>query len=361
VVGYLVFYVMALLTKENAVVVPALAFIWLVTFGKISRDRIWALGASGLIMAVYVWSRLVGLSGQEFETLSHIASASVFERIITLPQILSTYLKLLVFPYPLHMEYHFVTTSLLSASFLIGISAVVAVVIVTTKWLGIRKACFGFGWFFAGLMPVLQFPIPLASTLREHWLYLPMIGPLTLLGWAALKIPVKKAWVVPALGISFSIILGGVTIARNFDWQDPFRLYSHDLKYEPKSFLLHNNLGVTHFRNQKFQAAKASFQNAIKATPGYDENFGYGVAHNNLGVILERENDISGAIAHYGKGIRNSDYLLAYQNLGRLWVGMGEYKKARELLLRGTRRYPNDPVLARLLNALPILLKFPEK
>jgi len=200
-------------------------------------------------------------------------------------------------------------------------------------------------WFLIGLAPFYNVIVPLHATLLEHWVYFPSIGFLTLAVWLILDfLRKKKVQAKPILRNSIVVFLfclliyyGIYTILRNQDWSDPLRLYEHDLKYEPNSFLLYNNLGVEYFRQGKMEKAKDAFLASIEVSPRHH----YDVAYNNAGVIYESEGQIEKAKSYYQKSIDLNNYELAYGNLGRLYIAENQLDLAIDVLKKGRALYPS--------------------
>lgn len=339
-----VMYLGSLLTKENGMPLPLFlaGFFFLyddLAFKRSKKSILIVLGGLMTMMIVYTVWRLGGAIGAGNGTLSHIAYASTWERLLTVPWILLTYLKLFIFPYPLHMEYHHVTKQLSHPSIWLGIPVIIGVIALSIKGLQNKKmALVYWSWFFIGLGPVYCVLVPLASTLREHWLCFPALGLWLLLGLYIdenknrfeLDTTVGKVF-VGSLFVSVLLLLGA-TYERNQQWTDPALLYEHDVQLEPKSFLLHNNLGVIQYRNKDYKKAKASFEASIKNSPNPS---GYGTAHNNLGVIIENEGDLNAAAEHYFLSIRHSKYYLGYTNLTRIWIIQGKWAQAYKVAEEG--------------------------
>lgn len=126
------------------------------------------------------------------------------------------------------------------------------------------------------------------------------------------------------------------SVLRNRDWSDPLRLYEHDVALEPRSFLLHNNLGVAYFRQGRQDEAKTEFLRAIRESPGG----AYDVAYNNVGVIYENEGRLDAAESAFRQSIRLNGYELAYTNLARIYLRQGRMSDARSVAEEGARRYP---------------------
>ncbi len=339
----------ALLSKENAIVVPFLIGFYCLLFHKKKYKEFFKwLCLQITISFLYFIFRLFLLSQSNTISLSTIAKATLFQRLITLPRVFFTYIVKTTLPFQLHMEYLFVVENILSLDFILGLIFVIGFFFVILKFLDFsKKALFLTGWFFIGLLPFLNIYPTLTATLREHWVCFSMIGLLGLLLLVVKKIfqdfNFKKASFIGLIVFFIIIFLywSGYTVLRNNQWQNPKEFYKHDLKYEPNSFLLHNNLGVEYFREGNFLKAQKHFLKSIQKAPG----IGYAPAFNNLGVIYENQKQPKKAIQAYKKSIHLDNYLLAYQNLLDLYTKNNNRKEFQLLFKKAINHYPNNPVI----------------
>ena len=166
-------------------------------------------------MSYGIW-RLLGAT--HHHSLSWIAEASLSQRLSTVPYIFWSYFKLTVFPYPLHMEYHYVATNFLTKyHFLFSILVGILGYPIFRKQITYRYY-FGLIWAVLCVVPVLNIFPPLASTLREHWFSLSLIGvAISAFDYMSCsKLLQKKKAII--LMFLFITILGGVTVSRNTYW-----------------------------------------------------------------------------------------------------------------------------------------------
>lgn len=336
---------LAILSKENAIMTPFILGLFLVINPLKIKWNFWTWAWSVIMMlsaVAYTAFRLVPMRLATPNTYSLIAHASFLERLWTLPQVLVTYLQLMVWPINLHMEYHFVQYTFNNPYLVIGMPLLILTCGLLIWMVQPRRwTLFFIMWFFLGLAPAYHFPHGLASSVREHWLYLSQIGFLGLLCLTALYVTQRMSALyqrilLSGLLIGLCVFFMGCTLFRNYDWREPLRLYEHDSEYSPNSFLLFNNIGVEYYRRNDKKKAKEAFQRAIYAGPGY----GYGTAYNNLGVILEEEGDKETARSHFLFSIEVSHYELAYANLGRIYLQLHNYEEAQRVLEEGLQRHP---------------------
>jgi hypothetical protein len=345
----MIFFVLALFSKENTVFLP-LVLISLFFWKKhlFIDNRIFVafiIGAFFLVMAGYLIFRLTILVNLDVKPLSEIAYVPGKMRIFTIPAMLITYLRLLIVPFHYHMEYHFFSSSLYTPDtfILIAICIIITIVLIK-KMLDPKELQFYFIWFIVFLLPVLNMYYPLAATVREHWVSFSSIA---LFMFAArfieqqkiIELRIIKIPVIQVLILVWIVYIGFFTYIRNKDWTDPFRLYSHDVKLSENSFILWNNLGVEYFRKDDMVKARECFERSRSVCPGP----GYAPTFNNLGVICQNNSQIDSAKTFYQKAIQLDDYILSYQNLGQLLVMLNDNKAAIGILEKGKRLYPEDP------------------
>ncbi len=301
------FTIIAFLTKENSVILPFLLLIYEIIFNK--RKKL--IFPISLCFTSILYSFFRIFSSTKSLTLSWINEASLYERVCTLPYMLTEYIKLFFFPYPLHMEYHHVETSLFNPYSLTATGIIILLIIGNAISSNRKTYLFGLLWFFTCLIPVSNIILPLASTIRQHWICLAIFG--LIISVTSIISTKKHIIIIPILYILI-VLLSLTSYHRSSIWEDPLTLYQNDLKYEPRSFVLLNNLGYEYFKNKNYKKAEQYFYKSIYNTPKH----AYDVALNNLGVIFEMKGDMKKATYYYKKSIKVGNYSLAYKNLNRL-------------------------------------------
>ncbi|MCC6932580.1 MAG: tetratricopeptide repeat protein [Deltaproteobacteria bacterium] len=327
-----IFFALALFSKENMIVLPFFMLgHQLLLLSKEKRSFIPIIPFFVLMLAYGLFRLYHVYYGSPYVLISPIAFSSLTDRLLTVPEIIVTYLRLFFLPYDLHMEYLFVTRSWLSWSF-IGCSLLLLLFAgILLKY----KKAFNLLWFLVALAPVLHIVAPLGATLREHWLVLPALG--------LLLLPVYQKKLMPVL-IVFICFLSYQTITRNFDWQVPLEFYRHDVQHEPLSFLLHNNVGVEEMRRGNLAEAKKYFQLAIEVSPGRR----YGMAYSNLGVVLQLEGNFSEAEKYYRQALYLNPDADSYKKLINVLIKTNQLAEIRKTVQESLIRYPFDSVFLKL-------------
>lgn len=248
----LILYGFALLSKENAIILPAA----LILFAK--PKHFWPF----LLMTFgYVALRLFALGYSSVTAMQH----GLFVRLLGFAAAIPVYLKILFFPFGLHMERVFSPPAALSdprAS--LSIFFLIALLIAAASLRKSKKEIsFGIFWFFIMLLPVSNI-VPLNAFLAEHWMYLPSIGVFLIIAYI---FPFKKASFV-LLGI-IVISLGLATFKQNTYWADNLSLFERALRFSPQNYRLRNNLGIVYMEKGRMREAVFQFQEALRIKPDY--------------------------------------------------------------------------------------------
>jgi Flp pilus assembly protein TadD len=340
----IVFYAVALLTKENAVPFGLLMIGYFLILKGPQSNRLQksVAGVLGGMSLAYAGMRAYFIADQGNRILSWIAATDLSGRLMTIPYCIWTYVRLAFVPYPLHMEYHYVETTWMTPYLWIAMPVIAALGYAVWRFSTNRnQTLFFLIWFLLCFGPVLQL-VPLAATVREHWASLAFVG----LWIAVVSVTYEGCRRYPniwAVGMGIFVAgLWGATVIRNGDWSDPLTLYQHDSELEPRSFLLHNNVGVELYRQRDFAGAKLAFEKANEFSPAPE---GYGTSLNNLGVIHENLGDLQMAEDLFRKSIKASQYELAYTNLARLLLKRGDAVQAGVCVSDGLTIYPYNGML----------------
>lgn len=311
-VGSTVFYLLSILAKEIGI---AVAGLYALVFAKdwLEKKRVNKLAlltffssvATGLI---YLGLRFTVLKFEQELNLfgeSSLYGSNIIVRLLTFTKVIWVYFRLLLVPYPLHMERDIeIVTSLASIWPWLSLGFLLLII-----WLGFKEyknkkttwIWFGACWMLIPLLPVSGI-FPINGILYEHWLYLPQVG-WWLMIYGALAFFFGKFWQNKLFKQVFSFIIGIwllLTWRQNYIWANPVRFYNYTLGFAQSARL-----------------------------------------HNNLAMAYADQNDLDGAITHYKKSIEISDlYPQTHFNLGNAYLEMDEYELAEKEFLRAIELSP---------------------
>lgn len=323
------FFIFSLLSKEMAVILPLLLVITERFRMQTGRKDLLKLLLPYIIVAlVYIYLRGTVLNfakGNNFLIdLSFPATISLPMRILTDFKIILQYLKILLFPFGLHIEWFVAPVkTIFGADVLLSIAFFTALILVIIK-LSHRYGAVLFGalWFFLGLLPVLNI-YPISVFFGEGWLYLPSIG--FFIAFSVIYPGLIAPRVGRAAGGVMLILFFGYyaffTMSYGKVWKDSISLFHNVVQYERKSPFIHltyNNLGMAYYDRGEFAKSIEYNKKSISSNPRYPE------AYNNLGVTYMTIGRPVKAIAHFKKAISlNKSYTAAYRNLAHAYTDMG--------------------------------------
>jgi protein O-mannosyl-transferase len=345
----ILFFFLSLLTKETAIVLPALAALlelffladgdWLNRI-KTAAKNTWPLF---LILAIYLSLHFTvfnfsHIAGAPIGCQGDYCSYGIFQRLLVFGLVVLNYFQILFVPLGQHME-RAVTEfgSIYSWKVLAAAAAILLwLAAAIVFWKKEKGIAFGFFWFFILLLPTSGIAVKILYPTYEHFLYLPMIG-----FWLAILCliylffdKVKNIKVLPLAKIFFCVMLiacvvfwGVLTIRRNRIWREPITFYENNLKYSPQSFIEHTNLGIAYDEAGRVNEAIAQYRAAISIADVYPQ------VHYDLANSLVTAKQYDEAEKEYLKTIAmDPGFTLPYRNLYNLYGYLGEKDKADEIL-----------------------------
>lgn len=340
-------YALALLTKDSALVMPALIvladFFYLpapLTFKEkikiILRDS-WPFF---LLLGGYALLRATTLNFSNtfnFYNTSNPLTSSFSARLLTFFSVLSGYFALLFVPANLHFEKDIsVQTSLFAQPETI-LGALLALTLTALALTQIKRnplVSFGIFWFGIRLFPHSNLLVPTAGLMHEHWLYLPLIGIWSIVIWYIFK-RINKKIALSIIAIIL-VLFSYQTIRRNQDWQDPITFYKQTLEYSPDNYRVTNNLGMAYAEVGEHGSAIETYKRAISLDP---DN---AVAHHNLGNTYLQISENSKAVNEFETAVRiQPGFIFSYRALANFYLNHSQYLQAREILERSIPYSPN--------------------
>lgn len=334
-------YGFALLSKEGTIVLPLLLF--LTHFFFLNTNLSWRekikRGANALwpYLALALFYIIIRFLIMQYERTVFLYNVDIplglglIERMVLFFRILPLYLGLLFAPINLHIERG---AELLAAptSWLLvtaGIALFIGLFTIAVRSLK-RQLVVSFGilWFFVTLVPMSGVIAISNSPMREHWLYLPLIGFFISVGWIMTRIAnkyhLRKAIAMTA-GL-FLVFLAALTIQRNFDWRDEFTFFNKTLKYVPNSYLTLTNLGNAYTKIKNYETAEVMFQKAIAVSPDRP------TAYYNLGQLYSLMGRREAAIEQITISIaKDKAFVFGYAGLAQLLTEMGRAQEAEKI------------------------------
>ena len=379
-VGAVVAARLAMKTKEISVTLPATLLLFEYALFPAAAGKTWVewkrrfllltpfLAAALIVPFTFLYyghhGAPAGMGAAEAALLSEqlrdVTGLSARAYLFTQFPVLTTYIRLLFYPHPLHFIYDYpVYTSffhlhvVLSFVFLSTILLFAVALLVMFSRGGSSRdgskkgrsalallASISILWFFITIS-VESTVIPIKAVIAEHRLYLPSVGAFVavscLLASIFFRPPKRRYFTVQSalcLILVLTVVLSAATFKRNKAWQDGVTFWTTEARYSPGRADVLNNLGAALWRAGRYDDAVESYRRALLIWPGYAN------AHNNLGVALMAAGDYEGAVGEYMTAIMyDANKAEAYHNMGLAYETKGHLKRAaaeyrRALVLR---------------------------
>lgn len=339
----LLMYILALMSKETAIVMPALIFIadffFLDQNEKLPlKDKLRKIGKAIwpflALASFYILLRGTLLNFKNTFNLydeENVFTSNFHVRLLTFFRILTIYFGLLFWPFDLHMERTVeIATSLNSFSVILGALIFLGLLILAfTQFKRYPILSFGILWFFIAISPTSNLLVPISGLLYEHWLYLPLIGIFLILIWLGIEIGKRHSLekIFLAIFLIYLVFFSVLTIKQNTIWRDPITFYNYTLRYAPNSYRVINNLGMAYADSGDHKSAEETYKKAINLDSLNP------VAYHNLGNTYREIGEIDLAIENFNTAISlNPKFVFSYNALVDLYLKNKEYKEARKLL-----------------------------
>ncbi len=327
----LLFYFLALLSKEYAVTLIALVpmLLFMVSKETLTNSFKAVLPYMG-VLTIYLILRFSivgwGSVSEDGDVLNNpFKFATMPEKWATKIEILNHYLRLLFWPSPLSSDYSYNTIPYTNfgdtrvwLSIVLHLGMIGATIVL---FLRRNLLAFAFAFYLLNLFLVSNFAINIGATMGERLIYHSSFGfvlALALLcGWAIGKVGSgeKQAGAVVALALGLALPCAAVVIPRNAQWKNDATLFLTDVETVPNSALANGNAG--------------------KACIDMSER----PEHKTDALELTRK-----SIPYSEKAVRiHKEHLNGYLNLGVAYCRLGEYDKAEEYWNIAQKIYPDHP------------------
>ncbi len=345
-------FVLALLSKEQAMTLPVLATIYEYfyredrsetrTRQKLARyGGLWLVGAAYLLVRVHFLGMLA--------PVKRFGQVTGWQILLSATALVGEYVGKLVWPVRLCVFYVFrPSTSPFDLRVLAGLAVLLALgalfwICWRNRERNIRFASFAILWFLATLAPVLNAHWMGESVFTERYLYLPSVGVAWLVGVGATKLwsraaahPAQRR-AVALVAVTVGTLYAARIVIRDRDWKNDIVLYTRTLEIVPEP-IIYLNLGRALADQGRIDEAKAQYFKALRIKPDFTEG------HYNLGYALASQGRLDEAIAQYSEALRsNPDYSEGHYNLGLALAGRGRLDEAIAQFSEALRLRPDFP------------------
>jgi Tfp pilus assembly protein PilF len=343
-------FILALLSKEQAVTLPLTAMIFEHFYrgdraGTTWRQKAARYGSLWLLVPVYVLFRIRFFGA--FAPVQLTPHVSWYEAVVSAFPLAGLYVWKMIWPVHLSAYYAFhksvtpLDPRVLAGGAALGLCAVAFGLL----WKRHRRVSFGFIWFFINIAPVLNSRWLGPNVFTERYLYLPSVGLCWVAAWLVAEIwtwdgrparekswpgwPWRNSW-----GGAFGVLLGVLAVLafariwiRNRDWRNDETYYRVALAAVPEAESLRLNLGSVYWNHMRPDAAEREWKKALQASPDS------ALLLNNLGLVYVGRKQNDEAIAYFQRAMRLRPNLTdAHLNLGNVYEAMGKSGEAESQL-----------------------------
>lgn len=275
---YLAPYVLALLSKPPAIVLPALLFAWVAMF-EAPVERRYRVAALGALPSFLVGGVLMAFEGVMTPKSFTPSTLSSFSWYITQPYVLLR--NFVTFFLPLHLNVdtdlrafpHLSLDAIVGFAFVAGLIAAIWLLAMSKQ---LRPIAFGLLWFLIGSLPTALYK--LSEVNNDHRLFLPFIGMALAVTWAGylgvewLALQARSQWIWKG-AMAFALVLlgayGWAAHIRNRVWHSNLSLWYDDVVKCPHNGRGLMNYGLAQMDAGHYEIALHYFKRALRYTPNY--------------------------------------------------------------------------------------------
>jgi tetratricopeptide (TPR) repeat protein len=323
-------FILALLSKEQAMTLPALATFYEHFYREdrsetSASQKLARYGALWLVGVAYILFRVRFLGA--LAPLEEMPGLTPLRTVLSAIALIGQYIGKLLWPVQLCTFYVFhASTSLFDPSVLAGLLVLlVLAALFLVCWRScernVRFASFAISWFFATLAPVLNAHWVSVNVFTERYLYLPSVGVAWLAGLGVSKLWRRagaQRWALVLAGLVVAGLFAVRIVLRNRDWNNDIVLYDQTLDLSPDAYPILNNLGSIYWDEGAADKAESAWQRALAVN---SHNF---AATNNLGVVAARKKQYPQAIEFFQRAMKIKPISgEPHFNLARVYRAMG--------------------------------------
>ena len=330
-------FVLAMLSKPSAVIVPAVAFVldWLVVGRTIRAAASRALPWLLLALPFMILAR-------RFQPAPFIGDEIPLHlRPLVATDALAFYLYKLVWPLRLGVDYGRTPQAAIANGW-VWWTWVAPLAGGVVAWRSRRRAPIlsaAMLIFVAALAPVLgvvPFDFQAYSTVADHYLYLAMLGPALAAAWAAAR------W--PRAGSAVVFVVAGAlafrSLAQARHWRDALAIFSHAIDVNPRSWVSHARLAEYWAERHDYARAADEGRRAARINPRAWS------VHRTLGAHLAATGRADEAIEAYRAALALApDDAHANTNLANLYASRKQYAEAIRHYETALRRVPYSVIV----------------
>jgi len=350
--------------KESMVTAPVMMLILESAFTRQSpiavvRKRTAYYGA---LFATWIVLAALIVEGPRWRSAGFSSGMSPITYLLEQPRLIVRYLRLVLAPTGLVLDYGEPATRALGSVVVPGLAVLALLALTLVAWwlaplLGLCGT-----WFFVTLAPTSSI-VPIATEVgAERRMYLPLIALLLLLVLVVSRLIrhigalSRTRWTGGLLAGASCLVFAGLTVSRNAEYREPLRLWRTVIERWPGSARGHYNYGIELVAAGRRAEGIDEYRRAL---PGSAD------AHYALGFELQSDGRYDEALDQYRAFIAQKPLDItvprAYHQIGRTLMLQGRHADALAAFEDALARNPRDPgALGGRGDALLALERLPE-
>ncbi|MEK6644488.1 MAG: tetratricopeptide repeat protein [Planctomycetota bacterium] len=260
-----------------------------------------------------------------------LESITPWEYLRTQPEVILHYVRLVIWPRPLVLDYEWTIAREWRAIALPGM-VVVGLLVLTVGGVIRRRPWAMAGVWFFGVLAASSSLVPIVIVASEHRMYLPsaaVISVVVLLGHLSIRRFGSGLVRIPMV-ITVVASLCVTTMARNLDYQSGINMWKDVIAKRPDNARAHNNLGAALEVVGDLSGALPHVEKAVQLNPTFsDARYNLGSVLGKLGRVDEAMDQLRECLRFRPQEVR-AEYNLgyAYQVKGRLEDAIVHYRRA---------------------------------
>jgi len=345
-------FVLALLSKEQAMTLPALATVYEhfyredrseTSFSqKLARyGLLWLVGVAYVLFRIHFLGALAPREQLPDLTPRQIALSAI--------ALIGQYVGKLLWPVRLCVFYVFhASKSLFDLRVVAGLLVLFAFAALflacwRSRERNVRFASFGIVWYFATLAPVLNAHWLVVTVFSERYLYLPSVGVVWLVGLGASKLwsraaarPAQRRALVLA-GVTVGALFAAGIVIRNRDWHNDKALFTRTIEVDPEAYPIADNLALLYWNEGERDKAERMWREVLARDPNNVK------ALSNMGLVAGERKQYSEAAGFFARVVELKPSLSdSHRNLGATYRLMGMAGAAESQLRMALALSPLD-------------------
>jgi len=324
----LFFFILSLLSKGQAVVLPLTLFLIDYWYQRKITLRTVLNKVPYLLFSLA--SGILALTAQHTSlTSSRLMAHSLLDRVVIACFNFSAYLYKLVYPFHLSCFYKYPAENDKGWVYAGALATVVIVGVTAYFFRKNRTVVFG-SLFFLGTISIVSQILPVGNAIiADRYTYIPYIGVFFILGLLfdhVINRNPKYSKVLPAIAVVILVGFSVMSYSQSLTWHSNETLWKNALKNDPDDGVALTDLGREYIDRKEYATAIDLLERAIRNEATYTECY---QAFQNLGFALTMIGKNEEAIRNFTAAIvRQPNYIDGLFNRGLTYTTIGKYDSA---------------------------------